>query len=371
LVACIHSYASDILLHWRICAATIEVVPETRSVIGKPSILDGRKTTSMNTFRTLTCFVAVVVAFGMSAARRANAEYPDRIIKLVVPYLPGGGTDVVARHFAEEFGRAIGQSVIVENRAGAGGLVGIESVINAEPDGYTFVVGDNSTNSFVPALAKTPRYNPVVDLTPISLLVDVPNVFTVPAEFPAKSIADVIELAKQKPGFYNSGTAGIGSFSHVAIELMNVMAGTQIICVPYKGGAEALPAVLKAEVQSEIMPLRNAIPYIKSGQLRALAVTSQKRSTFIPEVPTMAETIPNYSADNWYGLYAPGKLPKEILAKAAAAVKQAMESEVMENYAKADGTTIRMTSPEQFKDLAREDYEKWAKLIDVVHIPKN
>jgi tripartite-type tricarboxylate transporter receptor subunit TctC len=199
----------------------------------------------------------------------------------------------------------------------------------------------------------------------------VPNVLVVHPSLPANSLVEMIQLAKAKPGFYNTGTAGVGSFSHVAMELLNVTAGTQIVCVAYKGGAEALPAVLKGEVQIEIMPVRNALPYIQNGQLRALAVTSQRRALFLPDVPTMAETIPGYSAENWYGLYGPAKLKEPILAKVADAVGKALDSKAMRDYAKDGGTEIQKTTPQEFKNLAREDYEKWAKLINEAGIPKN
>jgi tripartite-type tricarboxylate transporter receptor subunit TctC len=298
-------------------------------------------------------------------------DYPSRVIRLIVPYLPGGGTDLLTRTFAHEFEHSIGQTVIIENRAGAGGLVGAQAVINSEPNGYTLLVGDNSTNSFVPALSKTPRYDPVKDLTPISLLIDVPYVLVVHPSLLADSLAEMIALAKARPGFYNTGTAGVGSFSHVAMELLNVVAGVQIVCVAYKGGAEALPALLKGEVQSELMPVRNALPYIQNGQARAIAVTSSRRALFLPDVPTMAETLPGYVAENWYGLYGPGNLSEPILAKIAAATSAALDSEMMLKFARDGGTTIHKTTPAEFKILAKEDYEKWARIIDQAGIPKN
>jgi tripartite-type tricarboxylate transporter receptor subunit TctC len=298
-------------------------------------------------------------------------DYPNRVVRLVVPYLPGGGTDILARTFAHELERSLGQTVIIENRAGAGGLIGVQSVINSEPNGYTLLVGDNSTNSFVPALSKTPRYDPVKDLTPISLLLDVPYVLVVQPSLPANSLAELVALAKAKPGFYNTSTAGIGSFSHVAVELLNVVAGIQIVCVAYRGGAEALPALLKGEVQTGIMPVRNALPYIQNGQVRAIAVTSKRRALFLPDVPTVAETLNNYVAENWYGLYGPGNLPAPIVAKLSASTDLALDSEAMRKFAKDGGTIIQKTTPAEFKALAKEDYEKWAKIIDQAGIPKN
>lgn len=298
-------------------------------------------------------------------------EYPSRIIKLVVPYSAGGGTDIVSRQFARELEKSIGQTVIIENRAGAGGLIGTQNVINADPDGYTLLVGDNSTNSFVPALAKVPRYDPVVDLTPISLLLDVPNVLVAHPSVAASTLPELIALAKAKPGALNAGTAGVGSFAHVSTELLNVLAGTQIVCIAYKGGAEALPAVLKGEVQVEIMPVRNALPYIENGQLKAIAVTSARRAILLPNVASIAETLKDYSAENWYGLYSPAKLPEGILNKLAGAIATAQDSKAMAEVAKDNGTQIRKTSPAEFKSLAAEDYVKWAKLINDVGIPKN
>lgn len=312
--------------------------------------------------------LAVVLAIATPSAAQ---DYPSRVIRLIVPYLPGGGTDLLTRTFAHELERSIGHTVIIENRAGAGGLIGAQSVINSEPNGYTLLVGDNSTNSFVPALSKTPRYDPVKDLTPISLLIDVPYVLVVHPSLPARSLAEMIALTKAKPGFYNTGTAGVGSFSHVAMELLNVIAGVQIVCVAYKGGAEALPALLKGEVQSELMPVRNALPYIQNGQVRAIAVTSKRRALFLPDIPTIAETLDGYVAENWYGLYGPANLPAPILTKISAATGAALDSEMMLKFAKDGGTIIQKTTPIEFKAFAKEDYEKWARIIDQAGIPKN
>ncbi len=222
----------------------------------------------------LSCIVAFL-AFLSPHVVHAQ-DYPKRTIKLVVPYAAGGGTDVAARFFAREIEKISGNSVIVENRAGAGGMIGTMFVINAEADGYTLLVGDNSTNSFIPALAKTPRYNPTVDLTPISLLLDVPNVLVVHPSVQANNMAELIALSKSKPGALNAGTAGVGSFAHVATELINVQAGTSFICVAYKGGAEALPALLKGEVQIE--GLRDgAQETVKSGTSAARGTVQQLR----------------------------------------------------------------------------------------------
>lgn len=319
-----------------------------------------------NAFRAAIAVLALATAFPASAQ-----DYPNRLIRLIVPYLPGGGTDIMTRQFAREFEKTIGQTVIVENRSGAGGLLGTQSVINAEADGHTLLVGDNSTNSFIPALAKVPRYNPVVDLTPISLLLDVPYVLVVHPSLPANTMAEVLALAKAKPGFYNSSTAGLGSFSHVATELINVLSGTQVVCVNYRGGTEALPAVLKGDVQMGIMPVRNVLPYLENGQLRAIAVTSQRRALFLPKVPTVAETLPKFSADNWYGLYAPSKLPETILVQIAGAVGKVLDSAAMQKFAADGGTQIQKTTPAEFKAMALEDYEKWAKVINDAKIPKN
>lgn len=315
--------------------------------------------------------ISALTAVLTAATPLGAQDYPNRVVRLIVPYLPGGGTDVLTRTFAREFERSLGQTVIIENRAGAGGLLGTQSVINAEPNGYTLLVGDNSTNSFIPALAKTPRYDPVKDLTPISLLLDVPYVLVVHPSIPAKSLSELIDLTKAKPGFYNHSTAGVGSFSHVAMELLNVLAGIRIVAVAYKGGAEALPALVKGEVHIGLMPLRNALPFIENGQVRAIAVPSRRRALFLPNVPTMAETLKDYDAENWYGLYGPRNLPEPVLAKLSASTAAALDSELMQKFAKDGGTIIQKTRPAEFKAIAKEDYEKWAKIIDQAGIPKN
>lgn len=311
------------------------------------------------------------IAIAMLTLPASAQNYPNRIIKIVVPYLAGGGTDVMTRRFAGEFEKAIGQTVIVENRAGAGGLLGAQSVMNAEPDGYTFLVGDNSTNSFVPSLSKTTRYNPTVDMTPIGLLLDVPYLLVAHPSLPANSLAELIALAKAKPGFYNASTAGIGSFAHVVQEYLNVTAGIQIVCVNYRGGTEAQPAVIKGDVHMGVMPARNVLPFLQSGQLKAIAVTSPKRTLFLPDVPTFAETLSGFTAENWYGLYGPPKLPEAILSKVAEATSKALDSPAMQSFAKEGGTQIQKTTPAQFKAMALEDFQKWAKVINDANIPKN
>ncbi|RDV03413.1 Bug family tripartite tricarboxylate transporter substrate binding protein [Undibacter mobilis] len=326
---------------------------------------------TMRKYIFLGLIVALFGEMGNVQLHAQTADFPTRVIKLVVPYSAGGGTDIVARRFARELEKIGGHPVIVENRAGAGGLIGTQNVINADADGYTLLIGDNSTNSFVPALAKVPRYNPVSDLTPISLLIEVPNVLVAHPSLQVNSLSDLVALAKSRPGELNSGTAGVGSFSHVATELLNVIAGTKIICVAYKGGAEALPAVLKGEVQVEIMPIRNAMPYIEVGQLKAVAVTSQARSALLPNVATVGETFPKYTADNWYGIYAPAKLPQNVLTKLSDMTDTAKNTQAMHDTAKDYGATIKKTTPAEFKATASEDYIKWAALIDEIKIPKN
>lgn len=314
---------------------------------------------------------ALAVAVTLTVLPVMAQNYPSQIIRLVVPFPAGGGTDLLARVLRSELEESLGQTVIVENRAGAGGMTGALSVINSPPDGYTFLVGDNATNSFVPAMAKAPRYDPVKDVTAVGFLLEVPNVLIVHPSVPVNSTAELIELAKSKPGQLNYGTAGYGSFSHVATELLNIRAGIRLFHVPYKGGGEVVPALLRGDVQVLILPLRVAQPHILSGKMKPLAVTSRNRSPALPDLHPLSEIVPGYDAMNWYGLFAPAKLPQPILARVSSALDKAMDAKVVQDFVRNGGTEVQKMKPAEFKKFASDDFEKWSKLINDSGIEKN
>lgn len=315
--------------------------------------------------------VAVIAAAIIIAGQPARGQiFSNQIVKVVVPSVAGGGTDVMTRVFARELERSLGATVIVENRPGAAGLIGTIGVIGSKPDGHTLLIGNNATN-FIPALAKAPKYHPLDDLTPIALLQDVPNILVVNSSVPAKSLSELLALVKAKPGSYSNATVGIGSFSHVAIELLNVLTGSQIVHVPYRGGADLLPALLTGVVQMGVNPVRNVIPGMEQGKLRAVAVTSRKRFPSLPDVATIAETVPGYDADNWYGLYGPPNMPAQILAAIADATDKALASSSMQKFARDGGTTIVRMTPSEFAKFVRDDFQRWSKLIVDAGLERN
>ena len=323
---------------------------------------------SINTRRGTV--VAAIAAIVMVVQPAHAQKYPNQVVKIVVPSVAGGGTDVMTRAFAREFERSLGHTVIIENKPGAAGLIGTLGVIGSKPDGHMLLVGNNATN-FIPALAKTPKYHPINDLTPIALLQDVPNILVVNSSVPARSLSDLLDLVKTNPGAYSNATVGIGSFSHIAVELLNVMTGSRIVHVPYRGGAELLPALLTGVVQIGVMPVRNALPGLQHGGLRALAVTSRERFPLLPDVATFAETVPGFDANNWYGLYGPPHMPELVIAAIADASDQALASAAMHDFARVGGTAIVKMKPTEFTKFARDDFEKWSKLIVDAGIERN
>jgi tripartite-type tricarboxylate transporter receptor subunit TctC len=290
------------------------------------------------------------------------ADYPDRPVRLIIPFPPGGSNDVVGRLVAQQLTAKLGQQVYVDNRGGAGGTIGTEACATAAPDGYTICV-ISIAHAVNPALY-TLKYDPIKSFTPISIFATGPNVLVVNPTSPIKSVKDLLALAKEKPGELNYASAGVGSFQHLGAELFKLQAKVNLVHVPYKGGGPAMQDVIAGHVKIMFSSLVQTTPFIKSGQLIALGTGGAKRSPVLPDVPTIAEAgVPGYTADNWWGLAAPAGLPKPIADKLYTATQAALKSpELQAAFDREGAATVEMT-PAQFADYIKTEIDKWGHVV--------
>jgi tripartite-type tricarboxylate transporter receptor subunit TctC len=304
----------------------------------------------------------------LTGEARAQSSYPSRPVRIVVPSPPAGGTDIIARVLAQYFSNATGQQFYVENRAGAGNMIGIESVARAAPDGYTllFVPSTLALNS---VMYKKISYDPVRDFAPITLAAAAPNVLVVNPKVPAQSIAELIALAKQKPGQLTYGTPGIGTSPHMAMELFKSLADVDLQHIPYRGTAPAMTDVISGQITAMFSNALTAKPQIESGAVRALGVSSRTRSESMPNVPPIAEAgVPNYEATQWYGLVAPAGTPPDIIARLHAEATQALKTQDMKDKLASDGAEPVGTTPAEFAAHIKSELEKWANVARVARI---
>jgi tripartite-type tricarboxylate transporter receptor subunit TctC len=306
--------------------------------------------------------LALVLAF--PAHSQAPAAYPNRPVKLVIPFPPGGPLDIVGRAIAQKLTDVWGQSVVVDNRPGAGGNIGADIVAKSAPDGYTILMGALSTHAVNPSLYAKMPYDAVADFAPITLVAVTPNVLVVNATLPVNSAKDFIAYAKANSGKLAFGSGSNGSAGHLAGELFKVETGADIIHVPYKGGAPATQALLAGDTQFMFDNLANAMPQVKAGKLKALAVTTAQRSKLAPDLPTMAEAgLQGFDISTWFGLFAPAGTPKDIIAKWNAEVAKILNSPEMREKLVAQGAEPAPTTPEQFAAFVRSEIPKYAKIV--------
>ncbi len=311
--------------------------------------------------------LAFVVSFTWMDSATAQA-YPSRPIRVIVPQSAGGSTDLVARVIAQRMTETLGQNVIVDNRPGAGSLNGTELVARATPDGYTVLVVAASF-TINPAIRKELPFDPVRDFTPVSQLVTLPHILVVHPSVPASSVKELIALAKSKPGVLNFGISGIATSTHMAGELFMHMTGTQMVSIPYKGGAPGMTALLGGQIQLYFATISTAIPHIRSGKLRALGVTTAKRSVAAPEFPTIAEAgVPGYEHASWVGMLAPAKLPQPVLSKINGESAKAVQSQDLKALLLRDGLEAVGNSPREFDRIIKSEITKWAKVARVANI---
>jgi len=322
--------------------------------------------------RTL-CAAACGALLAMAAGTAtASGDYPARPVRIIVGFPPGGATDLVARIIAPKLGEALKQQVIVDNRAGANGTIGADLAANATPDGYNLHLGTLGALVISPAITKVP-YDPLQDFATISLAVQLQNMFIVHPTVAAKTIPDLIALAKQKPGALNYASSGLGSPGHLAGELFKTMAKVDMVHVPYKGGGPALSDLLGGQLPVFVAVISTGVPPVKAGRAVALAVTGAKRSPALPDVPTVAETpaLKGYEASNWYGMMAPAGTPKPVIDRLQKDLTSVLSNSSIRDQLAAQGIESASSTPEEFTNYIRSESAKWGKVIRAANLKAN
>ena len=302
---------------------------------------------------------ALVLSFGSALA----ADYPTKPVTIIVPQAPGGTNDIVARHVAQALSESLGKQFIVDNRPGAGGNIGTQAAARAPNDGYTLLMTISSSQAINPALYKKIPFDPVKDFVPIAPVAKVPNVLVANPSFPANNVKELIALAKAKPGEIQYASAGNGTLNHLLGAMLESEAGIQLQHIPYKGVSPALTDVLGGQVPLAFASMPSVVSNLKSGKLKALGVSSLKRSPAAPEIPAIAETVPGFSGELWVGLFAPAGTPKEITAKLNAEVVKALATKDLQEKMAAQGAEIVSGTPEQLAAMLKEDSARWAKIV--------
>jgi tripartite-type tricarboxylate transporter receptor subunit TctC len=305
------------------------------------------------------CILLALTAF---AAPASADDYPNRTIRMIIPFAPGGSNDVVGRIIANQLGQALGKQVFVDNRPGAGGVVGSDLAAKADPDGYTLLI-ISIAHAVDPWLYKTP-FDPVKDFAPVSIIATGTNVLTVNPSVPVHSVKELLDLAKAKSGELNYASAGIGSFQHLSGELFKLMAGVNIQHVPYKGGGPAMLAVIAGEDQVMFSSIVQTVPNIQNGQLRALATGGEKRSPILPDLPTVAEAgVPGYVASNWWGIVAPAGTPQPIIDKLHDTIAGLLDSADTKKFLDNEGAAPAHMSSAEFGKFIEAEIAKWGPVV--------
>jgi tripartite-type tricarboxylate transporter receptor subunit TctC len=308
----------------------------------------------------------ILVALGLcgSGDPALAQAYPNRTITLVVPFPPGGSTSIVGRVVADKMSELLGQSIVVDNRAGAGGTVGTKAVTKSDPDGYTLLLGYTGTLAIGPSLYRNAGYDPRKDFAAIGMIGNAPSSLVVHPSFPAKTVAELVAYAKANPGKVNFGSAGIGTVGHITGEYFAREAGIQIVHIPYKGTGPAMSDLLGGHIPMSFSPVSTTAANVKAGLLRGLAVTSTHRNRLLPDVPTMIEAgVPNFDAVLAYGLVAPAGTPRPVIERLNKALRDALGSEDVKRQLEFDGTEITPSTPEQYADFIDKDEKKWSELV--------
>jgi len=309
----------------------------------------------------LACTALCAGFAGMAMAQ----GYPNKPVKLVVPYPPGGPTDIVARLVAQKLGDQMGQPFVIENKPGAGGNPGAEAVARSAPDGYTLLVA-TTAHAINPSLFSKLNYQLLKDLSPVTQLTSGPLMIVANPALPAKNVTELIALAKSKSGGLNFASSGNGQSTHLSAELFSAMAGVKMSHIPYKGSAPALTDVMGGQTDLMFDTMLSSMPHVKAGKLKALAVTSVQRSPIAPELPTVAESgLPGYEAIAWNGLLAPAGTPNEVVARLNAELKKVLEQPEVKQRFEAQGFTASWNTPEAFESFLKAEVDKWAKVVKV------
>ena len=309
-------------------------------------------------------FLSTSLAATAFAAPAFAQTYPNKPVRLLVPFPAGGATDVLARALSIKLGEKLGQNVVVENRPGAGGTIGSAAVAQAAPDGYTILLATSSTHSIGPVINPKIPYDAQADFTALGQVASSPNIVLVPLSSPAKTMRELIEFAKKNPGKLNYASSGNGTIVHLTSELFKAQSGTFIVHIPYRGTALAVPDLISGKVDLMFDSLVSGLPHVKDGKLRALAVTSEKRSTLAPDLPTVADVLPGFESVTWFGLYGPKAMPADVVQKLNSALNAALaDNDVKERFARLGAEAIGST-PAAFGSLAQNERAKWKRIIE-------
>ena len=308
----------------------------------------------------------LALAAALPAAQAQTGKWPDKPVRVIVPFPPGGTTDVVARTFGPQLAEEYGQQFIVDNRAGAGGSIGAEIAARANPDGYTLIVV-TSSYAATSVLYKLP-YDPVKGIAPISMLNTGPLILSVNASMKAANLKEFIEFVRAKPGALNFGSPGTGSSPHLAGALFQQMSGLNMVHIPYKGDAPAIADLLAGQIHVMLLSGPALFPQVKAGRLRALAVTTEQRSPAVPDLPSISELVPGYSHDAWNGMWAPAGTPREIIMRLNQALARIVKQPEVQERFRADSREPVHTTPEEFGRIIARDVAKWTKVVKTGHI---
>lgn len=297
------------------------------------------------------------------AAAQSAVHYPDRPIRLILPASAGGPVDVIARTVGAGLAEALGQQIVMDNRAGAGGIIGAEIVVHANPDGYTLMFSHSGPLAIEPALHSKLSYRPLKDFAPVSLVAASPYVLIVVPATPARTVKELIALARSRPGKFHFASGGLGTGLHMSGELFNLAAGLKIVHVPYKGAGPGMAALLSGEVDMMFNGISAALPQVKAGRLRAIAISSAQRSPLLPDLPTVSESGLKYDTSGWYGLVAPAGTPKPVTARLQASLRKSLNTPEMKERLAAQGIDGIASTPEQLTQQLRAELVKWDAVV--------
>jgi len=316
-------------------------------------------------------FVIIAASF-LASGVYASEQYPNKPIRVILPGPPGGGADLLARILGQRLSADLGQTLVVDNRPGAGGMLGMDLAAKAASDGYTIVMGNSGPNAVIPNLVKNVPYDPVKDFSPISLVASAANLLVVHPSIQANSVLDLVQLAKSKPGELTYASGGNGQASHLAAELFKLIAGINLIHVAYKGSGPALLDLVGGRVNMMFANIPSAMPQVSAGKLKSLAITSSSRSKLVPNLPTMAEAgVQGYESTQWYGLLAPVKVPNAILSTLSSKVSIAVRDDEIRSVLSKRGFDLIGSSQREFGSHIRNELAKWKKVIEAGKIRTN
>lgn len=313
--------------------------------------------------------LAAMAALAVPLHAVAQASYPSSPIHIIVPFTPGGSTDILARALGQALNRAWKQPVVIDNRPGAGGSIGAEAAAKAAPDGYTLLMGHIGTLAVNPTLYTNLRYDPIKDFAPVALVAMVPNVLVVNPQLPVRNVQELIALAKAKPGALTYSSGGVGSAANLAMEYFKLRTGTDITHIPYKGTGPAVTDIIGGQISLSMTGLPPVLGHIRGQKLRALATAGRDRLPQLPDVPTIAEAgVPGFEATQWYGIVAPAKTPSAIVERLAAQIRSSLAEPEMKKHLEAEGAQPATMAPDAFGKFIRSEIDRWGKVIREAHI---